>query len=230
MNSYETVCFYNEMGYKVIPLFFQTKTPIFKNWNTKYDCEIIKSFFQEQECQLNYGLLLGDIIDIEGDCFDSNKHIDELLKDYEHPCFQSKKSKHHLFRSTIKNLTRIVIDGVEFRGHRHQSVIPPSMHEDGQKYEWVSKIYHFNDIPWIPKHIEEYIRNKISSTQNVKFKNKVKPNHTSLRCPLCAKNIFINKNRLAKEMIFLKSQKIIWSCNKCRNFDFRKEIKHYKFQ
>jgi hypothetical protein len=230
MDSFQTVSFYNSLGYKIIPLFFQTKTPIFKNWNSNYNSELIINFVKEQETQINYGLLLGDVIDIEGDCFESNKYIDELLKGIVHPCFQSKKSKHHLFRSTIKNLTRIVVNGVEFRGHKHQSVIPPSTHEDGQKYEWVTKIYHVNDIPIIPKHIEEYIRNQISNDQSKKFKKKLKPNHISIKCSKCDKNIFINKTRFAKEMVFVKDARLNWSCNKCRNFDFRKQIKNHVFQ
>lgn len=230
MNSLETISFYNNLGYKIIPLFYKTKTPIFKNWNCNYDPKVIKDFFAQQESPFNFGLLLGEIIDIEGDCLDSNKYIDELLRDIEHPCFQSKKSKHHLFRSTIKNLTRVVIEGVEFRGHRHQSVLPPSIHEDGQKYEWITKIYDFQNIPFIPRHIEEYIRNQISKSQSKQRKPKLKPNHTIVKCTICSKNIFINKDRLSKEVFFLSTHKISWSCNKCRTFDFRKQIKNQRFQ
>ena len=140
MKNIEIFSFYSQLGYKIIPLHYCAKTPIFKNWNKNYNKEHIESFFIKNNQLINYGILLGDIVDIEGDCLDSNKSIDEFLKDIDHPCFLSKKSKHHLFRSNLKELTRIVTHGIEFRGYKHQSAIPPSRHADGFSYKWITKI------------------------------------------------------------------------------------------
>ena len=154
MNNLDVLNFYQSLGYQPIPLFYKTKTPIFKNWNSNYDFNSIVEYVSGYRQQLNFGILLGSIIDIEGDCADSNKIIDDLLHDVKHPCFLSAKSKHHLFRSNIKNLTRIVIDKIEFRGHKHQSVIPPSKHEDGHEYEWLTEIFRIDDIPYLPENID----------------------------------------------------------------------------
>ncbi len=229
MTNLEIFNFYHSLGYQPIPLFYKTKTPIYKNWNSNYNYESILEYVAQQK-QLNFGILLGNIIDIEGDCADSNKIIDDLLHDVKHPCFMSAKSKHHLFRSNIKSLTRIVVDNVEFRGHKHQSVVPPSKHEDGYEYKWLTEIFNISSIPYLPQTIESYIISKLKPDAQDKKKKLLKPNHTSIKCNECKKSILISRIRLNKELHFLQKEKTAWACNKCRTFDLRKIIKCHKFQ
>lgn len=230
MTNLEILNFYHSLGYQPIPLFYKTKTPIYKNWNSNYDYESVLDYVSQYKQQINFGILLGNIIDIEGDCADSNKTIDDLLHDVKHPCFLSAKSKHHLFRSNIKNLTRIVVDNVEFRGYKHQSVVPPSKHEDGYEYKWITEIFDTKNIPYLPENIESYILSRLKPEPQNKKKRLLKPNHTTAKCNKCEKSILISKIRLQKELYFLQKDKAAWECNKCRNFDLRKIIKSHKFQ
>lgn len=216
---------YSGLGYKIIPLYYKTKTPIFKNWNSYYNHSFIQDFFMNATCEYNYGLLLGELIDIEGDCYDSNNLIDQMLQDIEHPCFLSKKSKHHLFRSNLKNLTRVVIDGMEFRAHKHQSVIPPSLHEDGFSYKWITKICSIDKIPFLPDKVEKYLLSHIKKTKHKTYKSNIKPDHTQIQCSVCKSKIFISKKRLQKELQAFLTLNETWKCNSCRKIDLRPLIR-----
>lgn len=212
---------YSQLGFKIIPLYFKTKSPIFKNWHASYNHDFYKEFFNSCTEKYNFGMLLGEIIDIEGDCDTSNNLIDNMLHDIPHICYTSKKSKHHIFRSGLSNLTRVVIGGVEFRGYKHQSVIPPSLHEDGFAYKWITKICHVNEIPFLPTEVEKFLIQAIKKTKNKKHNNKIKPGHTMVLCNKCSSKIYINKKRLDKEVIVFQEHGKKWECHPCRDIDLR---------
>ena len=218
--------FYKNCGYKVIPLYYASKTPIFKNWNDDYDFEILEIFLQSNKNPINFGILLGDIVDVEGDSEEANSKLDHLLKNIDHPVYQSSKSKHHLFKNHNTNLTRLVQDGMEFRAHRHQSVIPPSIHSDGQKYRWITDIYKYKDIPSLPPLLCQKIAEIANKNLKKKLKTRlIKPGHMQAVCIECAQKCFIHKKRHALELEFFKSISLKWSCHKCRNLDLRDPVR-----
>ena len=79
MNNSKVFSYYFNLGYQVIPIHYQTKVPIFKSWNKNYDSAKLEEFVAKSTVPLNFGILLGEIVDIEGDCEKSNREIDELL-------------------------------------------------------------------------------------------------------------------------------------------------------
>jgi hypothetical protein len=112
-------------GLKIIPLRENSKVPLCKAWNSDWDREVVR----DKICQFpdaNLGILLGDVVDVEGDSEDANRTILDLIGDYPHPCYFSTKSIHHLFLNPDPNLAHFRFKEIEFRGHGHQSVIPPS--------------------------------------------------------------------------------------------------------
>lgn len=227
MENIQTFEHYIKLGYKVIPIHYQTKTPIFKSWNKNYDYSKMHTFVKNSTLNLNFGILLGEIIDIEGDCEQSNHEIDNLLNKIPHPIFQSKKSKHHLFRNNIKNLTRIVKDGIEYRAYRHQSVIPPSFHENGTKYEWITDVYNFIDIPYLPLNIANYLSDISNKNKTLKKKRQIKPNHVCVACAACLNKNFLHQVRFKKELKILNSMGHRWKCRKCRPLDLRDLIRKF---
>lgn len=226
MKAIDVFYFYKNCGYKIIPLYHASKTPIFKNWNDDYDFEILEIFLQTNKNPLNFGILLGEIVDVEGDSEEANSKLDHLLKGIEHPVYQSSKSKHHLFKNHNPHLTRLVQDGMEFRAHRHQSVIPPSIHNDGQKYKWISDIYKYKDIPILPPALCQKIADINNKNLRKKFrKTIVKPGHMQATCIKCDQKSFIHKKRHALELDVFKSMNQKWSCHKCREIDLRDAVR-----
>jgi len=190
-----------------------------KGWNQKYSFNRIEKFLKLNPGNYNFGILLGDVIDIEGDSSDANAFLQELFKDIPHAIYKSSKSTHHLFRMGSQTFTRIICNTIEFRGHGHQSVVPPSIHEDGTKYNWVSKKYHVNDLTFLPKDLE--IKIKRFKSRNLNF---TKPHSKKILCAECRQVCFVNKRRLLLEIDVVKSMDKKWMCHKCRPYDTRPQL------
>jgi hypothetical protein len=214
---------YKGLGYKVIPLITRTKRPLMKGWNQKYSFNKIENFLKLNNGNYNFGILLGDIIDIEGDSSDANDFLEDLFKDIPHAIYKSSKSTHHLFRMGDQCFTRIICNTIEFRGHGHQSVVPPSVHEDGTKYIWVTKKYHINELPVLPKDLEIKIKRFKSRNSNY-----TKPHSKKIHCANCRNIFFVNKKRLPIEIQVVKSLGEKWMCHKCRTYDTRPLIREFK--
>lgn len=227
MNNSKVFSYYFNLGYQVIPIHYQTKVPIFKSWNKNYDSAKLEEFVAKSTVPLNFGILLGEIVDIEGDCEKSNREIDELLVEIPHPVFQSRKSKHHLFRSRVKNLTRIVKNGIEFRGYKHQSIIPPSCHENGTKYEWITDVFKFEEIPFLPTNIHNYLNTLINQDKPQVNKKELKPHHLSVSCASCLYKFYLHQVRFEKELRAFKNTGSRWLCRKCRPTDLRDTIRNF---
>ena len=225
MKPLDIFYFYKSFGYKIIPLFYEAKAPIFKNWNADYDFDLIEIFLKNNIKPINFGILLGDIVDVEGDSEEANLILDNYFKKIAHPIYKSSKSKHHLFRNSNTNLTRMAAEGIEIRAHRHQSVLPPSTHKDGSKYKWLTDIYKIDQIPMMPSVIEDKIKDLKNKNLRKKYENKIKPGHMRVHCACCAKQFFIHKKRFELELAAVKEMKERWSCHDCRQVDLRDAVR-----
>lgn len=111
-------------GLQVIPLWANTKIPRMDGWtNMVWDRQQMRDLFCRYPSS-NLGLLLGNIIDVEGDSPQANEIVSQMIGDYPHPSYVSTKSVHHLFLSPDPKLRRFVFQDIEFRGFGHQSVLP----------------------------------------------------------------------------------------------------------
>jgi hypothetical protein len=103
--------------------------------------------WKEDNPECNWGLLLGPksgVIDVEADCEEGNKLLNELCRDVETVSYRSKKSVHRLFRYDVRMRelelkSKFTHKDIEFRIGQDggQSVIPPSVHESGIPYTWI---------------------------------------------------------------------------------------------
>lgn len=126
------------------------KHPVAVDWGLQATADserIIEEFAPEN----NIGLLLGPgaagggVIDVEYDSAEGREQIEEALRGIElvTPTFRSGRSVHRLFlyQDSFPQIAKIDIDGIEFRlgadGRAAQSVLPPSTHHSGARYEWV---------------------------------------------------------------------------------------------
>lgn len=210
---------YVEFGLKPIPISKQSKRPICKDWYSNWSSTRWRSYFHEDK--FNMGILLGDVIDVEGDSPQANELIEKLIGNCPHPKFSSSKSIHHLFKSPNKQLTRVAYKGIEFRGMNHQSVVPPSIHGDFVSYRWLrGSVF---EIPEMPINLLEYFK-KIDSfkkkSQTLHSTFKPKPLYSTI-CKSCNRKVKINKKRLALEVKAFWDFKLPWACQKCRKIDIR---------
>lgn len=127
-----------KLDWNVIAVKPNSKTPVFRKWNSGYRADW-QRYFLESHDDYNIGILLGKVVDVEADDERADNLLNSLIGDMPHPQYRSTKSTHHLFLTPDYDLTRIVIQGIEFRGYRHQSLLPPSISPSGKKYEWLKK-------------------------------------------------------------------------------------------
>lgn len=208
-------------GLKPLALYKNTKIPMLKNWNSNWNQDSNRELLKLD--YTNIGLLLGDIVDVEGDSEKANDVINDLIGNYEHPVYKSKKSFHHLFINPDPNLTLLKFDDIEFRGKNHQSVIPPSKIND-VVYEWVHLIFPF---PVMPKNLLDFY---LSNRKKIIKNNSKKPGHIEVNCSICRKKSFINKKRWNYELIAFKEIdfKLLWQCRNCRKYDLRPRVRNIK--
>lgn len=205
---------------KVIPLRENTKIPICKNWNVDWNLKNSRNkLFQMPNS--NIGLLLGDIVDVEGDDEKANQTILKLIKDYPHPSYFSAKSIHHLFLTPDPKLRHFEWNKIEFRGAGHQSVLPPSRVND-VVYKW-TKDFKF-PIPPMPDELRKFLYEK----RNQKFSKSLKPNHVQVWCSICRNEVLLHQKRHVLEVVVFKVLQKRWECNDCRKIDIRKACKIIK--
>lgn len=196
-------------GLQVIPLWENSKAPMCKGWtiwNYRQNREVLQRY-----PDANIGLLLGDIVDVEGDSEYANRTILKLIGNYPHPCYKSTKSIHHLFVNPDPDLRIVKHQDIEFRGFKHQSVLPPSHHQ-GVSYEWVSNQF---PIPEMPIQLANFYR-KLRDKKRI-----IRPGYMPIRCAKCYKRSFINRQRFSLELEAFKKLQMPWECRKCRVIDVR---------
>lgn len=203
-----------DKGLKVIPLRENSKIPLCKQWNKDWDYHKVKAKLQRFP-NSNIGLLLGEIIDVEGDSVEANETILKLIKDYAHPTYRSSKSIHHLFLTPDNSLRHFKWEQIEFRGHGHQSVLPPSQ-ATGVVYKWL-KNFKF-PVPDMPEELIAFLERK----QKKKiYKIALKPGHIKVRCTMCTNEVYLHKKRHELELIAFKLLNQKWTCQECRSLDLR---------
>lgn len=204
-----------DKGLKVIPLKENSKVPLCRGWTDGWDHYDNRSKL-ERYPNCNIGLLLGDIVDVEGDSPQANHTILELIDDYPHPMYQSSKSIHHLFLTPDPTLRHFRHEDIEFRGHGCQSVLPPSQ-AAGVVYRW-HKTFKF-PVPPMPQELVLFLdrkRGKSSSRYT-----QLKPGHIKTTCCDCGKDVFMHQKRYALEMKAFRILGMKWECNRCRKVDLR---------
>jgi len=205
-------------GLKVIPLRENTKIPLCKGWTSNWNCQITRSILQRTP-KANIGLILGDVIDVEGDSEEANEIITRLIGDIPHPLYRSAKSIHHLFINPYPDFRFFRWREVEFRGYGHQSVLPPSKTEDIQ-YRWLEN-FKF-PIPPLPQNLDEFYQD------HLRKKPKVKPGHKKAVCSICgeARNPHQKRFDLETNVFALLGKK--WECQDCRQVDLRRACRLFR--
>lgn len=204
-----------EHGLKVIPLRENSKVPIGKGWQRDWNLEKSRERLRRFP-EANLGLLLGDIIDVEGDSQHANKMLCDLIGDYPHPSYKSTRSVHHLFLTPDPKLRIVKNNQIEFRGHGHQSVLPPSQHF-GVEYQWLSEIF---PIPEMPPKLKTFFDKVVDGD-----KEATKQGQMKVWCGACRKECFLNKKRFQLELEAFRSMQNVWECQRCRTMDLRPIIR-----
>lgn len=198
----------DKLGWEIIPLLPKSKLPFMKGWNKNYDRHAIKKYLEENP-GCNIGLRLGTIIDVEADTPEANDLLSNLVGDVPHPMYESQKSVHHLFLNPDNTLTRTVVRGIEFRGHLHQSALPPSVNANGVEYKWLDSKF---PIPAMPGPLLDLYNDHV----------KIAKNHVEPWCSGCLQKVRINRNRYVRESAAFSEIGHKWLCHRCRD---RKDVR-----
>lgn len=198
-------------GLKIIPLRENSKIPVCKGWSSYWDRVAARDRLLAFP-DANLGLLLGEVVDVEGDSDDANRQILDLIGDYPHPSYTSTKSIHHLFLSPDPALRHFRHGDIEFRGHGHQSVVPPSHHQ-GVVYRWL-RPYHF-PVPPMPDRLKRFYFNRQKATAPSRR------HHVHAACARCGKKWFVHRKRFGLELDAFQSLGERWQCHGCRRVDLR---------
>lgn len=206
---------FTDLGLKVIPLRVNSKAPIAKSWQKKWDYNKNKSLF-DRFPNSNIGLLLGDVIDVEGDSEQANRKLIEIIGDYPHPSYRSIRSVHHLFKTPDPNLRIFKHKEIEFRSTGHQSMLPPSKIL-GVEYSWITKLM---PIPEMPESLMRFYHQL-----NGEKKSELKPNHIKVWCSDCNAEVYLHEKRFDLELKAFKLLHCAWKCKNCRVMDIRPVVK-----
>lgn len=210
---------YYELGLKPIVMYPNTKVPCVKGWNRFYDVE----FWRRKLCDKsigtmpNLGILLGDVVDVEADCENSNRFLCDMIGNCPHPFYQSSRSIHHLFLNPDVKLTQVTYQGIEFRGNMVCSAMPPSIHPSGDEYRFL-KGSSFPVTPMPPILLDFYHSNKAKSKNKVSKRTGVKKGYKTTNCSSCKKSCVLHSKRLKLEIMAFSSLGSNWKCASCREF------------
>lgn len=195
----------HDHGLKPIALQSGRKSPLAKGWSKDYNFSRQKVLATSRRG--NIGILLGDVVDVEGDDDYCNEKIDRLTAGVPHPIYQSNKSRHHLFQNPKGLVRHLFYGNIEIRGHGHQSVVPPSKIDD-IRYSWVN----FDaPIPPMPQPLLSFCFFLLSFKPRKKFKYFVFP-----RCLICNQVLHVHRRLFQFEMLVFDELNQPWSCIHCR--------------
>jgi len=219
---------YVELGLKPIAIYQNEKCPVKAGWNKDWSIDKWRPYFHTND--YNMGILLGDIIDVEGDSEEANYLLERMIDGCKRPSFRSSKSTHNLFLNPDPELTRFVFHGIEFRGNLHQSVVPPSTHKDGNKYQWLTGSSF--PIPPMPEELQRfYFQNKRLRPRKQKShppKPKNREGIIKTVCKTCSNKYPIHRTRLILEVRAFRQYGLLWMCRNCRKIDIRKDCRQIR--
>ena len=139
-NALEIAKQYCEEGLYPIPIQYKEKNPTVAGWqNLKVTTDNVDQYFNSKET--NIGILLGDgLIDIDID----DERLLGLAKDILPPTGlvfgrPSRPSSHYLYESEHNETKRYEFGGktlIEVRSKGCQTVVPPSVHTEGEVIRW----------------------------------------------------------------------------------------------
>lgn len=129
-------------GFAVVPC--RGKRAIVSGWAEKrLSSDELRDMLSDPDLNIAIALNQSDLIDVECDTTEAETTLQELFGGEmpPTPTWKSKRGKHRLFKrpSGIPKKAKIEIDGIEFRLGNEKgalSVVPPSVHPDGPRYEW----------------------------------------------------------------------------------------------
>lgn len=209
--------FYSDQGLRPIPVFPGSKIPVGRRWNRPWDRSRSRRQVAESS---NLGVLLGDVVDVEADTPEANARLCSLIGDCRHPAYRSQRSTHHLFLNPDPSLTATTFGGIEFRGHRHHSLVPPSV--CGGSYEWLPESTF--PVPQMPARLLNfYFQNRRRTHKKVLPRGLVRS-----ECRVCKGSETIHKRRLKLEVQAFAEYRLPWMCRECREFDFRDRCRELK--
>ena len=214
-----------DLGLKVIPLRENSKAPMNKCWQKDWDYRRNR---ERLSCfpKANIGLLLGDVIDVEGDSDHANKVLLDLIGDYPHPSYRSTRSTHHLFKTPDSKLRLLKFREIEFRGHGCQSVLPPSQHL-GVEYRWLTELFPIPEMPDKLRRLYDTLTGKVKSN---KSKSKTKPGYVQAWCSSCNAECYLHQKRFQLELEVFKLTGSSWKCQNCRTMDLRPMVRTLRSQ
>ena len=132
---------YVQCGLQPIAIYKGDKCPIGKLWNQNWSVQRWRPMF-EQTNDLNMGILLGNIVDVEGDTDQANENLSDMIGDLPHPMFKSSKSIHHIFLNPDENLTRKVMNGIGLiRTNRLFRLLPIILETNTNGYQIINYQY-----------------------------------------------------------------------------------------
>lgn len=216
---------YVSKGLKPIAVYKYQKRPVGEFWNKNWSINRWRPYFETDK--YNMGIILGDIIDVEGDSEEACEFLEKMIKNVKRPNFRSSKSVHNLFLNPDPNLTRTVINGIEFRGYLHQSVVPPSFHSKGCKYSFLDNSKW--PIPPMPDELKDfYFKNKKEVIVKKPRRKKIKQDYKKTTCNICKDFFYIHEKRLLLEVKAFKEFNLLWMCRGCRKIDIKKTCNHLR--
>jgi len=178
-------------GWFLCPMDSGSKNPgsiLGKDWPSK--CTNDPAVIAEWPEGCNVGLLLGSksgVIDLEFDDDNGEMLVEAWMEDCGHPrtpTYRSAKSVHRLFqwedRFELEG-AKFGMMGVEFRFGQNaaQSVIPPSIHESGAKYEWIIPPWECDVAPLPELVFRQFMNMKQTQEKRVAKAATVDPRYTS---------------------------------------------------
>ena len=150
MTVNEQAAEYVDNGWSVLPVRPDEKRPYMTNWlqytKTRAPKAMVESWFTNLT-GAGVGVVTGKIsnmvvLDVEHDC---PYPIEEILKKYPtHMIARSGGGGYHLFyqypinQSRVSNRVRI-FEGADLRADGGFIVLPPTMHQSGNRYEWIKR-------------------------------------------------------------------------------------------
>lgn len=135
---------YHALGWWVVPVHgfgcVKPKKPIPTAWQT--DRNPIDAVIEMLKRRPHAGIAVhlggSGLIDLEGDSPAAEATLDYLCQGCRFPFWRSKRGKHRLFRNDREiEHAFFQMEQIEFRAGNHVSILPPSLHADGElRYSW----------------------------------------------------------------------------------------------